>query len=87
MLIPCPWCGPRDAAEFTYRGDAGPKRPPAEAGPDAAFDYVYLRDNPVGPFEELWWHRAGCQSWLVVTRDTRTHVVSASRFAAEEARP
>ncbi|MEJ1159526.1 sarcosine oxidase subunit delta [Prosthecomicrobium sp. N25] len=87
MLIPCPYCGPRDAAEFVYRGDAAPKRPPEGAGEEAAFDYVYLRDNPAGPVEELWWHRAGCQSWLVVGRDTRTHVVSGARLAAEEVRP
>ncbi|MDQ2918068.1 MAG: sarcosine oxidase subunit delta, partial [Pseudomonadota bacterium] len=22
MLIPCPWCGPRNQIEFTYGGDA-----------------------------------------------------------------
>ena len=23
MRIPCPWCGPRDVAEFTYGEDGG----------------------------------------------------------------
>ncbi len=22
LLIPCPWCGPRDETEFTYGGEA-----------------------------------------------------------------
>ena len=85
MRIPCPFCGPRDAAEFTYRGDAAPVRPPIEAGEAAAFDYVYLRDNPAGAIRELWWHRAGCQSWLVVERDTRTHAVAGAASARPEA--
>jgi sarcosine oxidase subunit delta len=83
MRLPCPFCGDRDAAEFTYRGDAAPVRPAAEADADAWHDYVYLRDNPAGPMRELWFHRAGCQSWIVVDRDTRTHAVTA---AAEPAR-
>jgi heterotetrameric sarcosine oxidase delta subunit len=77
MRIKCPYCGERDAQEFTYRGDAGPKRPyPDAASADAAFfNYVYLRDNPAGPMLELWYHRAGCRAWLVVERDTRTHAI------------
>ena len=35
--------------------------------------YVYLRDNPCGPLEELWYHGAGCRSWITVRRDTHTH--------------
>jgi heterotetrameric sarcosine oxidase delta subunit len=83
MRLPCPFCGDRDAAEFTYRGDAAPRRPPAEADADAWHDYVYDRDNPAGPMRELWFHRAGCQGWIVVERDTRTHAVTG---AAEPSR-
>jgi sarcosine oxidase subunit delta len=75
MRIPCPHCGPRDLREFSYLGDAAVKRPDPSA-PDAlaAFTrYVYLRDNPTGPLREFWYHAAGCQAWLVVVRDTRTH--------------
>ncbi len=84
MRIKCPYCGERDAQEFTYRGDAAPQRPDPEApGADAAFfDYVYLRDNPAGPLSELWYHRAGCHSWLVVERDTRTHAIMSAVLAA-----
>jgi heterotetrameric sarcosine oxidase delta subunit len=75
MRISCPFCGARDGSEFSYLGDATPKRPKA-GDPDeqgAMFDYVYLRDNPAGPLKEYWYHTAGCHSWLVVERDTRTH--------------
>ncbi|ODN69256.1 sarcosine oxidase subunit delta [Methylobrevis pamukkalensis] len=82
MLIPCPFCGPRDAAEFTYRGDAAPVRPADDAGEAAFADYVYLRDNPRGEITELWYHRAGCNGWLVVTRNTATHEIAAARLAA-----
>ena len=83
MRIPCPFCGVRDAHEFSYLGDAHPVRPDPNA-PDAAdafHDYVYLRDNPAGPHRELWYHGAGCRRWLVVTRDTRTHEIFATEFA------
>jgi sarcosine oxidase subunit delta len=74
MRIPCPHCGVRDLQEFTYLGDAGPRRPDGPAATEAAmFDYVYLRENPRGPHAELWYHGAGCHVWLVVRRDTLTH--------------
>jgi sarcosine oxidase subunit delta len=77
MRIPCPHCGPRDVREFSYLGDAAPTRPdPAAADALERFtEYVYLRDNPAGPLRELWYHGAGCQAWLAVTRDTRTHEI------------
>lgn len=75
MRIDCPYCGSRDSGEFVQRGDAAPRRPGPEAGEAAFADYVYLRDNPAGLLRELWYHASGCHSWLVVTRDTRTHIV------------
>jgi sarcosine oxidase subunit delta len=79
MRITCPHCGPRDAQEFSYLGDAAPTRPDGMDTTEAAmFDYVYQRDNPAGPLRELWYHGAGCHAWLVVTRDTRTHAIAAA---------
>lgn len=83
MLIPCPYCGERDAHEFSYLGDATVTRPDLTA-PDAAsafHDYVYLRDNPAGPHREWWYHASGCRQWLKVERDTRTHAVGRTTFA------
>jgi len=87
MRIACPFCGPRGVDEFAYLGDATVKRPNADA-PDAlpAFvEYVYLRDNPAGPHRELWQHAFGCQSWLVVTRNVRTHVIDQVEAARDVA--
>jgi len=41
------------------------------------FEEVYLRVNPAGAHEELWYHVFGCRSWLKVTRNTRTHEILA----------
>jgi methylglutamate dehydrogenase subunit B len=83
MRIKCPYCGERDAREFSYRGAAGLQRPDPDApGAQEAFvDYVYLRDNPAGWHAELWYHRDGCRAWLVVERDTRTHEMRSAAFA------
>ena len=85
MRIPCPFCGPRDVSEFAYLGDARFARPdPAAPDTQAQFvDAVYLRDNPAGPHDELWYHASGCRGWLRVTRDTRTHEI----LGAVHARP
>lgn len=84
MRIKCPYCGERDAQEFSYLGAAGLTRPDpsAAAAPELFHDYVYLRDNPAGDHDELWYHAAGCRSWLRVTRNTRTHEISKVSFAS-----
>ena len=89
MRIPCPHCGLRDVREFSYLGDATLTRPdPAAADPLERFtEYVYLRDNPAGTHQELWYHGAGCQAWLVVTRDTRIHAISGARSLKPDAPP
>lgn len=77
MRIACPHCGLRDVQEFTCLGDASLSRPDGPAATEAAmFTYVYLRDNPRGLHEEFWYHGAGCRAWLVVRRDTLTHVIA-----------
>ena len=87
MRIPCPHCGDRDVREFTYLGDASLKRPnPNDPSAMERFiDYVYLRGNPAGMHREYWYHGSGCQSWLVVTRDTRTHAISGAESASQPA--
>ena len=75
LLIPCPWCGPRAQVEFTYGGDASVTRPHPDAPMEAWVDFVYRRENPAGPHDELWQHSAGCRQWLRVRRDTRTHAI------------
>jgi len=89
MIINHPLLGPRDAAEFVYLGDASlidRPDPNAEDAADRFFEYCYLRDNPAGMHEELWYHEQGDRSWLVVTRDTLTHDITAVRLARDVAK-
>ncbi|MGO7987933.1 sarcosine oxidase subunit delta [Rhizobium leguminosarum] len=81
-LISCPHCGARPKEEFSIRGDAGLARPAPDAGAETWFDYVYLRENPRGRHSEYWHHSSGCRRWLIVERDTVTHVVHSVRDAA-----
>ncbi|WP_025044245.1 sarcosine oxidase subunit delta [Sulfitobacter geojensis] len=87
MRIECPLCGDRDRREFYYQGAAVML---ARPGPDASAEdwdgYLHLRDNPAGVTQELWQHEAGCGSWLVVARDTRTHEISKVELAADVTR-
>jgi sarcosine oxidase, subunit delta len=79
LLIPCPWCGPRDEIEFHYGGEAHVARP---ADPDALddqawADYLFMRSNPKGPFAERWVHSTGCRQWFNMLRDTVTYDIQA----------
>jgi sarcosine oxidase, subunit delta len=79
LLIPCPYCGPRDEVEFHYGGQAHvarPKQPDALSDAQWA-DYLFMRDNPKGPFRERWVHSAGCRRWFNMVRDTATHRIIA----------
>jgi methylglutamate dehydrogenase subunit B len=86
MRIQCPFCGERDVSEFIYLGAANVPRPdPSTADAEERFyEAVYLRDNPAGPHEELWYHGWGCRSWLQVRRDTRTHEILAVALARSD---
>ncbi|MEL6167776.1 MAG: sarcosine oxidase subunit delta [Pseudomonadota bacterium] len=86
MIIHHPLLGPRDAAEFVYKGDAALLDRPGEAASDVDWlDHTYLRDNPAGLHRELWYHEAGDRSWLVVTRDTVTHEILSVALARDVA--
>ena len=89
MLINHPLLGPRDISEFTILGDASLiERPdPKIKDTGTAFhDYLYLRDNPAGEHQELWFHEQGDQSWLVVSRNTLTHDITKVELAVDVAR-
>ncbi|GAA3731605.1 sarcosine oxidase subunit delta [Spinactinospora alkalitolerans] len=75
MLIPCPYCGPREETEFHYGGQAHVAHP---ADPAALSDtewghYLFFRANPKGRFAERWRHSVGCGRWFNAIRDTATH--------------
>jgi heterotetrameric sarcosine oxidase delta subunit len=84
MLIPCPYCGLRDVAEFTYQGDGTRTRPdPASTDSAAWHAYVYERLNPAGDHLEIWQHSGGCRAHLKLVRNTVTHTIGATWFAAD----
>ena len=77
LLIPCPYCGPRNDAEFTPGGEAHIVRPSdAEAVIDPQWgEYLYYRKNIKGPQLERWFHAQGCRRWFNVARDSVTHEI------------
>ncbi|MGC0316564.1 sarcosine oxidase subunit delta [Kitasatospora acidiphila] len=79
LLIACPWCGEREELEFHYGGQAHVAYP---ANPEGLSDnewaeYLFVRDNPKGPFAERWSHAAGCRRWFNLIRHTVTHEILA----------
>lgn len=85
LLIPCPWCGDRPHNEFSYTGDANLKRPvDANAPAEDWNEYVFLRDDPKGPHDEMWHHVNGCRQFLKVRRDTYTHEILGSAKPHDE---
>ena len=65
----CPNCGKRAVSEFTFKSELK-TRPAADADFSEWTDYVYFRENNMGPQTEWWFHSSGCQSWFLVERDT-----------------
>ena len=89
MIINHPLLGPRDAAEFVYLGDASlmhRPNPKSETAAEDFYQYQYLRDNPAGEHQELWFHEQGDRSWLIVTRNTLSHVITNVQLAHDAAR-
>ncbi|MEU0195337.1 sarcosine oxidase subunit alpha family protein [Streptomyces afghaniensis] len=86
LLIPCPWCGPRDEAEFHYGGQAHVPYPqdPSSLTDEEWARYLFFRDNPRGPFAERWSHAAGCRRWFNAVRDTSTNEILTVYRAGEE---
>ena len=70
LRIPCPNCGERPHAEFTFGGLARPHE-----APDAETDFarVFLPENDPGSARERWFHALGCRTWFELTRDATTN--------------
>jgi sarcosine oxidase subunit delta len=85
-LIPCPHCGPRAQAEFTYERTTDSIVDPA-APADEAMRALFTRANPMGIDDEIWRHTYGCRAWMIVTRHRVTHVIEAVRPIGPETLP
>jgi sarcosine oxidase, subunit delta len=84
ILIPCPYCGPRNAQEFRYVGEAVMRPDPNATTPEGWRVYLYTRSNPAGWAVEKWFHRAGCGRYFIVERHTMSNDVLAARFPAAQ---
>ncbi len=78
LLIPCPYCGPREEGEFSYGGPSHVIRPELTTSNREWTHYLYHRENPKGPYRERWLHAFGCGRWFNVLRDTLTHEITRS---------
>jgi heterotetrameric sarcosine oxidase delta subunit len=81
FLLTCPHCGPRDVAEFHFRGEVT-QRPSERPTLEELSRYVYLRRNVAGVQREWWYHRHGCEAWFLADRDTRTNEVLSTELPA-----
>jgi len=81
LQLECPWCGPRDEVEFSYGGQAAVAYPvdPSALSDEEWAAFLFVRDNPKGPFAERWVHTHGCRRWFDVVRDTVTHEIHVRR--------
>ena len=74
LLIICPNCGPRNDAEFAYRGEVVP-RPDPSTDPATWRRYLYTKQNRDGWNTERWFHVSGCRRFLDVERHSTTNEI------------
>jgi sarcosine oxidase, subunit delta len=86
ILLPCPYCGPRNASEFRYVGELSARPDPNATSVEEWRTCLYTRLNPASWTTETWFHRAGCRQHFVVERHTVTNEVRASRLPAAQLR-
>jgi sarcosine oxidase subunit delta len=80
ILLPCPYCGPRNASEFRYVGELSERPDPNGTDAEGWRTFLYMRANPAAWATETWYHRAGCRQHLVVERHAVTNEVRNSRL-------
>lgn len=78
ILVPCPYCGPRNASEFRWCGESGRRPDQNLATPQEWRTYLYMRRNPAGWTTETWYHRAGCRRYFKAERHTVTNDIRAT---------
>jgi sarcosine oxidase, subunit delta len=84
ILLPCPYCGPRNVSEFRYVGELSERPDPNATGPGEWRASLYMRDNPAGWTTETWFHRSGCRQHFTAERHTLTNEVRTSQLPAAQ---
>jgi heterotetrameric sarcosine oxidase delta subunit len=85
--IPCPYCGPRDAAEFRHQGESRNRPDPRTVTPKQWRAYLYEKDNVAGWTTETWYHALGCRRFVSVERNTLTNETSPADAPAGPVHP
>jgi heterotetrameric sarcosine oxidase delta subunit len=80
ILLPCPHCGSRNAAEFRYLGEEKHRPDPAATTPAAWRAYLYDKKNPAGWTTETWFHALGCRAFFTADRHTVTNEIRSARL-------
>jgi heterotetrameric sarcosine oxidase delta subunit len=86
MQIPCPHCGLRAQAEFSYERTVD-SQVTLDMPPHIAMATLFTRGNPRGPDDEIWRHTYGCRAWMIITRHRVSHAISAVRGIGPAALP
>src|SRR5215212_6789727 len=86
ILLPCPYCGLRNASEFRCVGEVSERPDPNETGVEERRAYLYARNNPAGWTTETLFHNAGCKQHFVSERHTVTNEVRGSETPAAQIR-
>ena len=68
LLVPCPYCGPRNSADLTLVGETEPRPDPSATAPEEWRAYLYEEHNPAGWTRETWYCRTGCGRFFVAER-------------------
>lgn len=83
LLIPCPYCGPRNELEFRHGGEAHVARDPQSADDAAWTAFLFTRSNTRGVLAERWRHTSGCGRFFNCVRDTVSDTILATYKVGE----
>ncbi|VAW31978.1 hypothetical protein MNBD_CHLOROFLEXI01-4621 [hydrothermal vent metagenome] len=79
IQLNCPNCGSRNVSEYRFGGEYNPRpQQPMAVSQEEWTDYLFFKENKLGVQKEWWYHRAGCGSWFLAERHTKTNVVERS---------
>ena len=73
--IPCPLCGLRNRSEFRHAGAAASRPDPLTSTAEQWRAYLYGELNQAGWTTEMWYHTAGCRTYVTVQRHTVSNEV------------
>ncbi len=83
ILVPCPFCGPRNASEFRWGGEIKRRPDPNNTTKEQWRAHLYFRRNGAGWITETWCHQAGCGRYFRSERDTVTNEIRATYVGIE----